>query len=109
VVVLAALLLFREGERPMTPGPWHVIPAIFLLAGANAIAFYTNLRRYITGLDVEQLSLESGAEWWWPGFPVGPTVLCLFGAATFAAAVAILGTEWLRMRRLAEEPATVPG
>jgi hypothetical protein len=99
VVVLGGLMLFTGTDRPLTPGPWHIIPAIVLLTGANAIALYINLRRYITGLDVQQLSLESRAEWWWSGFPVGPTVVCLFGVVAFAAAVGILGAEWLREGR----------
>ncbi len=102
VVVLGGLLLVGRGERPLLPGPWHVVPAVVLLAGANAIALYTNLRRYLTGLDVEQLSLESGAEWWWNGFPVGPTVLWLLGSLAFAATVTVLGLAWLRERRRAE-------
>jgi hypothetical protein len=97
VVVLAGLLLLRS-DRPLAPGPWHVIPAIVLLVGANTIALYGNLRRYLTGLDVEQLSLESGAEWWWSGFPVGPTVLWLLGTLAFAVTVTILGVAWLRSR-----------
>jgi hypothetical protein len=96
VVVLAGLVLFTRTEHPLTPGPWHVIPAILLLSGANAIALYINLRRYITGFDVEQLSLESGAEWWWSGSPFGPSVLVLFGTVVFAATVAVLGSAWLR-------------
>jgi hypothetical protein len=98
VVMLGALLLFRMDGRPLTPGRWHVIPAIALLAGANAIAMYTNLRRYITGLDVQQLSLDAKGEWWWTGFP-GPTVVWLFGSLVFALAVVVLGVEWLRQRR----------
>ena len=52
--------------------------------------------RYITGFDVEQLSLESRAEWWWDGLPGGPTVLLLVGTVAFAATVAVLGAAWLR-------------
>ena len=102
VVVLGGLLLLTLSERPMRAGPWHVIPAIVLLAGANLIALYMNLRRYITGFDVEQLSLEWRAEWWWAGFPVGPTVLWLFGAVAFAATVTVLGVAWLRASRRPE-------
>lgn len=98
VVVLGGLLLLtRSGSLGV--GAWHVVPAIILLIGANAIALYTNLRRYLTGLDVEQLSLGSGAEWWWTGFPIGPTELWLLGAAAFAATVVILGATWLREER----------
>lgn len=102
VVVLGGLVLLTRSEHPLRPGPWHVIPAIVLLAGANAIALYTNLRRYITGFDVERLSLETGAEWWWAGFPVGPTALWLFGTAAFAGAVVVLGIAWLRVPRKME-------
>jgi hypothetical protein len=103
VVVLAGLLLLtRFSEAPFRAGPWHVIPAMALLIGANAIALYTNLRRYVTGFDVQRLSLESGAEWWWTGFPVGPTALWLFGTAAFAATVLVLGISWLRQNRDSE-------
>ncbi|MCY7413574.1 MAG: DUF2142 domain-containing protein [Salinibacterium sp.] len=103
VVVLAGLLLLRaRSSAPFRPGRWHVIPAMVLLWGAYVIALYTNLRRYITGFDVEQLSLEAGAEWWWAGFPVGPTVTWLFGSVAFAALVVVLGIAWLRDGRRQE-------
>ena len=101
VVVLGGLVLLTRSpdDGPLRPGPWHVIPAIVLLSGANAIALYINLRRYVTGLDVERLSLESGAEWWWTSFPVGPTTLWLFGSVAFAATMVVLGRAWLRIDR----------
>lgn len=98
VVMLGGLLLLTRSDR-LRPGPWHIIPAIVLLAAANAIALYTNLRRYLTGLDVEQFSLEAGAEWWWSGFPVGPTAVWIIGSLAFAATVTLLGLAWLRDRR----------
>jgi hypothetical protein len=98
VVMLAGLLLLTRTDRALRPGPWHVWPAVVLLAAANAIALYTNLRRYITGFDVEQLSLEANSEWWWTGFPIGPTLLWVIGSAAFAATVAVLGVVWLRNR-----------
>ncbi len=96
VVVLGGLLLLTGSSKPLRPGPWHVIPAMILVIGANTIALYTNLRRYLTGFDVEQLSLDSGAQWWWSGFPIGPTALWLLGSTSFAATVTILGVAWLR-------------
>lgn len=105
VVVLGGLLLFSFKNRPLQPGPWHIIPAIVLLTGANSIALYTNLRRYITGFDVQKLSLDSNAEWWWAGFPLGPTTLWILGSLAFAATVTVLGVAWLRLGRKAELPA----
>ena len=95
-VVLGALLLLTKAPTALQPGRWHVIPAMILLVAANSIALYINLRRYVTGLDVEQLSLEANSEWWWSGFPVGPTVLWVFGSVAFAATISILGIAWLR-------------
>lgn len=105
VVVLGALLLLRDGPEPLRPGKWHIVPAIVLLAVANSVAMYTNLRRYVTGFDIQQLSLDKGADWWWSGFPVGPTALWLIGSLAFAATVALLGAAWLREGRRREVPA----
>lgn len=95
VVVLGGLLLLTHAERPLRPGPWHVIPAIVLLSVANTIALYGNLRRYVTGFDVEALSLDAGAEWWWSGFALGPNAVWLIGSVAFSATVVVLGRAWL--------------
>lgn len=100
VVVLGALLLIgRADAPPLRPGRWHVIPALVLLSAANSVALYTNLRRYITGFDVQQLSLDTAAEWWWAGLPVGPTAVWVFGSLAFTATVVVLGVAWLRLGR----------
>jgi hypothetical protein len=96
VVMLGGLLLLQERSAPLRPGRWHIIPAIALLAVANSIAMYSNIRRYVTGFDVQHLSLDANAEWWWTGFPIGPTALWLIGSLAFAATVTILGLVWLR-------------
>lgn len=105
VVVLGSLLLLTRAERALVPSTWHIVPAIILLSGANAVALYTNIRRYVTGFTIERLSLEDGLEWWWSGAPVGPTVLWIFGSVAFAGTVTVLGVAWLRQRRRSEVPA----
>lgn len=105
VVVLGGLLLLTRAERALVPSTWHVIPGIILLVGANAIALYTNIRRYVSGFTIERLSLEDGAEWWWSGAPLGPTALWILGSVAFAGAVTVLGVAWLRQRRRSEVPA----
>ena len=99
VVVLAGLLLLTNTDSPLRAGRWHVIPAMVLLSVANSIALYMNLRRYVTGFDVQTLSLDAGREWWWTGFPIGPTALWLIGSVAFSGAVVLLGREWLREGR----------
>lgn len=47
------------------------------LFGANAISLHTNLRRYLTGLDENQVSLNFEIEWWWVQRPAPDAVLWL--------------------------------
>ncbi len=117
VVVLAALLLLRrERDAPLTPGRWHVIPAVVLLSAANSVALYTNLRRYVTGFDVQQLSLDAAVEWWWADGVVGPMALWMLGSLAFTATMVVLAMAWLRLGRddpsrdeLSETPSSVNG
>lgn len=104
VVVLGGLLLLTGRSDPLAPGPWHVIPAAILLTGANALALYMNLRRYSTGFDAGQFSLEAGSEWWWVGLPIGPTALWLIGSVAFGITVTLLAATWLRVGRQVEAP-----
>jgi hypothetical protein len=45
--------------------------------GAHLISLHTNLRRYLTGLDVNQINLDSQIEWWWFDKPVSETLIWL--------------------------------
>jgi hypothetical protein len=63
----------------------------FGLVVTNSISLHTNLRRYLTGLDVGQINLNRDIEWWWfkaPAdggwFVLSPNSLWLFGTLTFA-------------------------
>ena len=47
------------------------------LFGTNAIALHTNLRRYLTGLDEHQVSLNFEIEWWWVQRPSADAVFWL--------------------------------
>lgn len=103
VVVLGGLFLIGTDERRVRPTHWHVIPAVVLLTVANSVALYGTLRRYVTGFDVEQLSLDAGAEWWWDNAPLGPTAVWIVGSVAFALCVSVLGGAWLRFDALAQE------
>ena len=70
------------------------------LAGANLVALQVNIRRYVTGDDEQGLNLDDGAEWWWQGFPVGPTWVWIVGVLAFTGLLAVL---WPQLRRPAEE------
>ena len=45
------------------------------LSVANAISLHTNLRRYLTGLDENQVSLNYEIEWWWVERPTADSIL----------------------------------
>lgn len=66
--------------------PQMLIVAVSV-AGANLVALHFNIRRYITGTDVQGANLDAQLEWWWSGMPFGPTVLWLVGSLSFAVAV----------------------
>jgi len=66
------------------------------LALANLVSVQVNIRRYITGADQQGLDLDAGAEWWWTGFPVGPTAMWVIGAMAYAGLLAVL---WSQLRR----------
>jgi hypothetical protein len=66
---------------------WLVGAGLF---AANAISLHTNLRRYLTGLDQNQVSLNYEIEWWWVSRPatdsifwLSPNYVWLIGSLAF--------------------------
>jgi hypothetical protein len=102
IVLLCFLLIIDSGRGPIRFSRVQTVAILGALAGANFIALHVNLRRYVTGLDQQGVNLSAGAEWWWTGFPVGPTVVWLVGALAFAGLLALLWPQ-LRGRSLARE------
>ena len=62
-----------------------------LVSIANAVAIYTNLRRYVTGVDVQTLRLTPG-EWWWSGAVVSSEMVALVGAVALPVALVLVTT-----------------
>jgi hypothetical protein len=52
---------------------------------AHAAALHANIRRYVTGVDVDGFDLGSEVEWWW-GVGPGPLWTWLLGSLAFASA-----------------------
>lgn len=104
VILLAALaaVTLPRGARRLPLTRLQTALALGGLAAAHSVALYVNLRRYVTGIDVQGASLDAGAEWWWPGAPVGPTAVWLTGTIAFCVVVAV---AWpvLRGRRQTTE------
>lgn len=53
------------------------------VAVANSLAMHTNMQRYLAGLDVGGLNLNTGIEWWW-SFGFSPMAVWLVSSAAFA-------------------------
>ncbi len=66
------------------------------LALSNFVALQVDIRRYVTGADLQGLNLGAGGEWWWRDFPVGPMAVWLIGSFAFMGLLAVL---WPELRR----------
>lgn len=73
------------------------------LTVANAVALHTNMRRYITGADVNDWNLNRNIEWWWQ-LPLSPMAVWAIGSFAFAAAAYVLLREMRRISYRAVVP-----
>jgi hypothetical protein len=72
LTLLLAVALYRESSSKGVGLSSGQIFFIGLgLVVANAISLHTNLRRYLTGLDFNEISLDTAIEWWWVTKPAG--------------------------------------
>lgn len=77
-----ALFSWEHNAWSCGRGPLRIMA--FCVGFANAIAIHTNLRRYVTGLDIHSLDLNFHVEWWWNS-PATPMDVWFFGAVGGAA------------------------
>jgi hypothetical protein len=90
IALLAAVILVVPAAKPIAFGRIQAYLLAAALSGVYLIALHMNIRRYVTGVDDAGLNLDSGAEWWWAGFPVGPTAVWIIGAVAYGALVFVL-------------------
>lgn len=104
-VLLMGLLLFGAADPRLALSRVQRWIIVLGLAGANAIALYTTLRRYLTGTDYAGFDLNDGIEWWWNGMLVPPGVFWAVGSASFAALLIVI-SDVLARRAMPREPAS---
>jgi hypothetical protein len=103
IVLFAFILLTMPSGRSLEFGRVQTVVIFVALGVANFISLQVNIRRYVTGVDEQGLNLDAGAEWWWTGFPIGPSAVWVIGALAYAALLVLL---WPQLRRqIATDPA----
>lgn len=96
IVLLTLVLLVDTSRRGFAFTRIQTFTILAALAVANLVALQVNIRRYVTGADQQGFNLDEGAEWWWVGFPLGPTAVWIIGALAFGGLLAVL---WPSLRR----------
>lgn len=92
LAVLACLPALGRGFRPS----WLQVGIVGgTLLVAEAFALHVNIRRYVTGADVQSWNLDAGAEWWWQ-IPFSPMAVWIIGVLAYAGVLFILGREVVR-------------
>jgi hypothetical protein len=86
LVILAGVALHDAGRGWPRPTRLQLAIGIGMLATAQAVALYANIRRYVTGIDVTSINLNTGVEWWWAGAP-GPMYAWILAVLVFTAAI----------------------
>lgn len=96
IVLFAFVMLFEPGRRSLSFTRLQAFAILGALALANFVALQINIRRYVTGTHEQGLNLDAGAEWWWTGFPVGPSAVWVIGTLAYLGLLAAL---WPQLRR----------
>lgn len=89
VIAMVGFLLLTKDGAPLIKDRFGRVVAVAALAIANAIALHTNFRRYITGMNYQDVNLNSPREWWWFSLPqwLSPNITWGAGALAFAFVV----------------------
>ncbi|MBD3942012.1 DUF2142 domain-containing protein [Microbacterium sp. NEAU-LLC] len=99
IMMFVGFALFPVGRRVPTASRLQIWTVAAILAIANAIALYSNIRRY-TLADAPGVSLSTADSWWWESGVPQPTVVWVVGSVAFTAALALLAHALItRVRR----------
>jgi hypothetical protein len=76
------------------------------LSIANSVALHSNIRRYVTGIDVGGYNLDRDLEWWWSAAP-SPMAIWTVGSLAFLIA-ALLVAKLARQEKVSRPADLTP-
>lgn len=90
LIIMAGVSLWgiRVGKTHLNQAQIFVVA--IALSIANSVALHSNIRRYVTGIDVGGYNLDREVEWWWSTAP-SPMAIWLIGSLAFLVAAILLG------------------
>lgn len=91
LIIFAVLAAYNStpGLLSLSYSKTQIVTAAALICVANSLSLYTNIRRYVTGIDVKAINLNAGIEWWWSAGP-SPMSVWLIGSLAFALILGII-------------------
>lgn len=96
IVLMGGLVVLSVAGRAIRFNTFQLASIALTLAIAQSVALHFNIRRYVTGVDVQGWNLDAGTEWWWSGLPFSPMGIWVIGSAAFAALAVVLARELRR-------------
>jgi len=89
VPIIVAVALYRPGRGGASRlSRTQSVLAYLALVGAQAVALHTQIRRFVTGVDVTTFNLNYQAEWWHAG--PSPMMTWILGSVGFAVVALVL-------------------
>jgi hypothetical protein len=89
IMLIGLCLLPTPGSRALVLSPPQVVFVVLALSVAQAVALHANIRRYVTGAEINGLNLNRATEWWWD-IPVTPMAVWIIGSTSFALLAAMI-------------------
>jgi hypothetical protein len=90
IIMLAGVAVFTVGQSRVRLTRVQTVLVGVTLAITQSVSLHINIRRYITGVDIQGANLNEVVEWWWRSFPFTPMALWAIGSLSFAALVLVL-------------------
>ncbi|WP_166785608.1 MULTISPECIES: DUF2142 domain-containing protein [Cryobacterium] len=114
VIILAGIALLWLGRDDLHLSRPQLLIVAGLVGLANSVALHINIRRYVTGLDVDNLNLNDKVEWWWvfplpPISPFTPLGIWAIGTVAFVSvAVGLVVYSWVSAAAQSDASALKP-